>query len=150
MPTHYSGSEKTRTTLDTFIKLTRATNALEHQLYQNQVTEGLTQTQFGVLETLYHLGPLSQGMLSSKLLKSTGNITLVLDNLEKQELVQRIRSQEDRRMIMIHLTNQGRELIEVIFPKVAALISEIFGGLSTEEQKQLGQLTKKLGCSLEK
>ena len=79
MPTHYQGSPESRLALDTFIKLTRAVNAFENRLYAHDVIEGLTPSQFGVLETLYHLGPLCQGEVSSKLLKSSGNITLVVD-----------------------------------------------------------------------
>jgi MarR family transcriptional regulator, 2-MHQ and catechol-resistance regulon repressor len=149
MPTHYQGNPTTTTALDTFIKLTRATNALEHKLSTVQAGEGLTSSQFGVLETLFHLGPLCQGSLSGKLLKSTGNITLVLDNLEKQGLVRRIRMENDRRMIMIHLTDQGRQCIEEIFPRIAEAITGSFNGLSPQEQIDLGRLCKKLGSSLE-
>jgi MarR family transcriptional regulator, 2-MHQ and catechol-resistance regulon repressor len=148
MPTHFEGPENTRLALDTFIKLTRATNALEHTLFQAQKIPGLTATQFGVLETLYHLGPLCQGALSGKLLKSSGNVTLVLDNLEKQDLVKRIRQEDDRRMVMIELTSAGRKLIEEVFPMVSAEITRAFSGLSPQEQKTLAELTKKLGQSL--
>lgn len=104
MPTHYQGSPKEVQALNTFIKFTCAANAFEARLYQRGVIEDLTPSQFGILETLFHLGPLCQGEVSSKLLKSTGNITLVLDNLEKRDLVQRVRGTEDRRMVMIYLT----------------------------------------------
>lgn len=148
MPTHFEGPENTRLALDTFIKLTRATNALEHALFQSGKLPGLTATQFGVLETLYHLGPLCQGALSGKLLKSSGNVTLVLDNLEKQDLVKRIRQEDDRRMVMIELTPAGRKLIEEVFPMVAAAITLAFSGLTPQDQKTLAELTKKLGQSL--
>lgn len=148
MPTHYTGSQSTQIALDSFIKLTRAVNALEHRLYQTEVIQPLTPTQFGVLETLYHLGPLCQGELSEKLLKSSGNVTLVLDNLEKQGWIERVRQKDDRRKIMIHLTQQGSDLIIPLFPKVAGVIEQIFSALSPEEQKKLGELTKKLGKSI--
>lgn len=148
MPTHFAGSENTRLALDTFIKLTRAVNALEHRLYQVEGMTPITPTQFGVLETLLHLGPLCQGELSEKLLKSNGNITLVLDNLEKQGLIERIRLKDDRRKIMIHLTQPGKELILKLFPSIAASIEHIFSALSAQEQIMLGELTKKLGKSI--
>jgi MarR family transcriptional regulator, 2-MHQ and catechol-resistance regulon repressor len=148
MPTHYTGSTNTRIALDTFIKVTRAVNALEHRLYQSEVISPLTSTQFGVLETLYHLGPLCQGELSEKLLKSSGNVTLVLDNLEKQGWIERIRQSDDRRKIVIHLTQAGKDLISPLFPKVAAEIEKIFSALTTQEQQSLGDLTKKLGKSI--
>src|ERR1035437_9151220 len=118
MPTHYKGDPKSVLALDTFIKFTRAANAFESRLYQNATIEDLSSSQFGVLETLYHLGPLCQGKISAKLLKSTGNITLVLDNLEKRGLVKRVRETQDRRMVKIILTPEGEVLIQRIFPKM--------------------------------
>jgi MarR family 2-MHQ and catechol resistance regulon transcriptional repressor len=145
MPTHYSGKPKTVRALDTFIKFTRAASSVESRLYQQEELEGLTASQFGVLETLFHIGPLSQGELSAKMLRSTGNITLVLDNLEKRNLVTRERVKEDRRMVFIHLTPEGNELIKKVFPIMAERIEMEFGTLTIEEQKTLGSLCKILG-----
>jgi MarR family 2-MHQ and catechol resistance regulon transcriptional repressor len=74
------------------------------RLAQSGSIENLTISQFGVLETLYHLGAMCQTEIGSKLLRSGGNITLVIDNLEKQGLVRRQRDTEDRRLVNIHLT----------------------------------------------
>jgi len=149
MPTHFRGDPQIVLALDTFIKFTRASSALEAYLFRDGILEGLTPSQFGVLETLYHLGPLCQGEISHKLLKSSGNITLVLDNLEKRGLIERQRSHEDRRMVTIVLTDSGRDLIERVFPRQAALIAEAFSPLSPEEQRTLGELCKKLGLALQ-
>lgn len=145
MPTHYQGSPQEVLALDTFIKFTRAVNAMELRLFHQEFLEDLTPSQFGALETLYHLGPLCQGELSGKLLKSTGNITLVLDNLEKRGLVQRVRDTEDRRMVFVHLTPAGQEMIERIFPRMLAAIEAEFSVLNAEEQAVLGSLCKTLG-----
>jgi MarR family 2-MHQ and catechol resistance regulon transcriptional repressor len=146
MPTHFKGDPKTVLALDTYIKFTRASVAFESRLFQGQNgLEDLTPSQFGVLETLYHLGPLCQGAVSSKLLRSTGNVTLVLDNLEKRGLVRRLRDQADRRTVMIYLTDEGQALIERVFPKVASAIAEEMAALTQEEQDTLGTLCRKLG-----
>ncbi len=145
MPTHFKGDPKTVLALDTFIKFTRAASALENRLAHHNVLGDLTMTQFGVLETLYHLGPLCQGAISSKLLKSTGNITLVLDNLERHGLVRRERDAQDRRMVNLSLTPKGEELIARIFPLQAAIIAEELAVLEPAEQELLGRLCKKLG-----
>lgn len=145
MPTHYAGTTEEVLALNTFIKLTRAVQSLEARLSQGGTTEHLTQTQFGVLETLYHLGPLCQGEISSKLLKSGGNITLVVDNLEKQGLVQRERDQHDRRTVTVSLTPAGRELISRAFPQHLAAIVKEMSILTAEEQETLGDLCRKLG-----
>ena len=148
MPTHYRGDPRTVLALDTFIKFSRASDALDRRLARSEVTGDLTTSQFGVLETLYHLGPLCQGQISAKLLKSSGNVTLVLDNLEKRGLVERKREQADRRMVRIYLTPQGEELIAQIFPRQAAAITAQFDVLTDHEQTELGRLCKKLGLGL--
>ena len=145
MPTHYKGDPKAVLALDTYIKFTRAANAFESRLFQTGVLEDLSPSQFGVLETLYHLGPLCQGEISAKLLKSTGNITLVLDNLEKRALVKRVRDQQDRRMVKIFLTPEGEVLIQHIFPQMVEAITREVNILTAEEQAQLGSLCRKLG-----
>jgi MarR family transcriptional regulator, 2-MHQ and catechol-resistance regulon repressor len=148
MPTHYKGDPKSVLALDTYIKFTRAANAFESRLFQTTALEDLSPSQFGVLETLYHLGPLCQGEVSAKLLKSTGNITLVLDNLEKRGLVRRVREIEDRRMVKIFLTPAGETLIQRVFPQMVKAITNEFSMLTEEEQVQLGILCRKLGKKL--
>ncbi len=145
MPTHYAGTPEETLALDTFIKLTRATNAFESRLYQQGAIGDLTPSQFGILETLFHLGPLCQGELSEKLLKSTGNVTLVLDNLEKRDLVKRVREVVDRRMVRVHLTPTGEVLIRRVFPlMVKAIVAEL-AILTPQEQVTLGDILRKLG-----
>ncbi|MFZ6027719.1 MAG: MarR family winged helix-turn-helix transcriptional regulator [Chloroflexota bacterium] len=145
MPTHYHGTAEETLALNTFIRFTRAYESLTARLAHHDVLEGLTVSQFGVLEALYHLGPMCQGELSGKLLKSCGNITLVLDNLEKRGLVRRMRQPEDRRMVKVSLTDAGEALIARIFPaQVAAIVAEL-GVLDAGEQQAFGALCKKLG-----
>ena len=145
MPTHFEGKPEEVLALDTMIKLTRAVNSFEARVFSHGTLGDLTTSQFGVLEALYHLGPMCQGELSQKLLKSTGNMTLVIDNLEKHGLVRRERSVEDRRMISVVLTPTGHELIERIFPQHVAVIVKEMGVLTAEEQRTLGDLLRKLG-----
>ncbi|MBS0663974.1 MAG: MarR family transcriptional regulator [Verrucomicrobia bacterium] len=107
--------------------------------------KGLTIAQFGLLEALLHRGPLCQGELATKLLRSGGNVTLVVDNLERSGLVSRQRDPEDRRFITVSLTDRGRAFISELFPKVAASLAREFAVLSTAEQFTLGWLCRKLG-----
>jgi len=149
MPTHFEGPDCQVLALDTMIKLTRATNTLMARLARRSTYGELTESQFGTLETLYHLGPMSQTEICGKLLKSSGNTTLVVDNLEKHGLVQRQRDENDRRVVMVQLTEAGRELIAAVFPAHAAAVSEEMSVLTAEEQHQLGKLCRKLGKALE-
>jgi MarR family 2-MHQ and catechol resistance regulon transcriptional repressor len=145
MPTHHKGTPQEVQALDTLIKLTRATDSLLTRLARRETFGKLTPRQFGVLETLYHLGPMRQGEICTKLLTSGGNITLVVDNLERDGLVQRERSAEDRRVVNVSLTAAGRELISQVFPKHLADIIEEMSILTPEEQEELGRLCRILG-----
>jgi len=145
MSTHFTGSSAETRTLDSFIKLTRCTNSLFARLSDRNTLGSLTVSQFAVLEALYHLGSLTQGEVSQKVLKSGSNITTVIDNLERLGLVVRQRDAEDRRVIHVHLTEAGSARLETVLPgHVAALVDE-FSVLSAEEQETLAELCKKLG-----
>jgi len=145
MPTHYQGTPQETLALNTFIKLTRSVETLMARLTRCGSLEDLTVSQFGALESLYHLGPMCQTTLGSKLLRSGGNITMVVDNLEKRGLVHRQRDPEDRRMTVITLTKAGEELIGRVFPNHLEEIVHEMGVLTPEEQEQLGSLCRKLG-----
>ena len=131
--------------LNTYTKLVRAAESVTSRVHRVLATPKLTISQFGVLETLYHKGPLCQRDIGSKILKSSGNITLVIDNLEKQNLVSRVRDENDRRYFTINLTESGTDLIAKVFADVEAAIVAEMASLEEDEQVLLGQLCKKLG-----
>jgi MarR family 2-MHQ and catechol resistance regulon transcriptional repressor len=145
LPTHFEGSAETKRALNAFINLARATNSLQARLSVQLEGQGLTVGQFGVLEALLHLGPMTQCVLGEKLLRSGGNITLVIDNLEKHGLVRRERQTEDRRTIVIHLTPKGMRLIKRVFPAHAKMILKEMSQLEPKEQEDLRRLCRKLG-----
>jgi len=145
MPTHYTGSSAETRTLDTFIKLTRCTNSLLARLAERNSIGELTYSQFAVLEALYHIGPMTAGEVSQKILKSGGNLTLVIDNLERDGLVRRERDGKDRRVIHVHLTEAGKGKVEAVLPGHVAALMDEFKVLSAGEQKTLGDLCRKLG-----
>jgi MarR family 2-MHQ and catechol resistance regulon transcriptional repressor len=131
--------------LNTYTKLMRAAESVTNRVNRFMAAASLTISQFGVLEALLHKGPLCQRDIGAKILKSTGNITLVIDNLEKNGLVIRERSSSDRRFITIHLTPTGSELITRVFADVEAAIVAEMSCLSENEQEQLGNLCKTIG-----
>jgi MarR family 2-MHQ and catechol resistance regulon transcriptional repressor len=134
--------------LATWVKLARAFSVFDHRTIEQIRTFGLTQAQFGVLETLGHKGSLTLGELCRKQLVSGGNMTVVVDNLERRGLVERIRSREDRRSIGVQLTAKGLHLFERIFPQHAEHVANITSVLTEHEQVELGALLKKLGMGI--
>lgn len=145
MSTHYQGTEKEKQALDTFIKLTRAAESVNRRVNEHLHAYDLTVSQFGVLEALYHLGPMPVGQLAGKILRSSANLTLVVDNLVKRGLATRERRDDDRRTVQISLTDEGRGLIAgLMAPHVAGVVAE-FDVLSAEEQTTLAALCRKVG-----
>ena len=106
---------------------------------------GLTTPQFGVLEALYHLGPLSLGDLADKLLVTGGNVTYVMDRLEQQGLVYRERSEDDRRVIQAKLTAEGRSLVDGVFQGHAEFVEHLTRHVEPGERRTLRELLRKLG-----
>ena len=147
MPSHYPGTECERGALGAYIKLSRAASAVEGRVNRHLAEAGLTLSQFGVLESIHHLGPMNQGQLAGKILKSSGNLTTVIDNLERRGLVERRRDLHDRRSNQIHLTEAGRELIERLLPPHVRGVVEAFSILTDDERDTLAGLCRKLGLA---
>ncbi|HQF70792.1 MAG TPA: MarR family transcriptional regulator [Promineifilum sp.] len=147
MPTHYQGSEAERRALDTYIKLTRAAEAVNVHVNERLHTSGLTVSQFGVLEALYFRGPMPVGQLAEKILRSSANLTLVVDNLVRRGLVERARRADDRRCVDVSLSAEGRALIAGLMPGHVAGVVDALAALSAEEQLTLAALCRRLGLA---
>jgi len=130
--------------LDAYIKLMRAADAVTARAH-TVLPKGLTIPQFAVLEVLLHRGSLCQSEIAAKVLKSAGNLTLVVDNLERDGHVTRQRDPKDRRFVTVSLTPQGRAFIGELFPQVAAAITRELSGLTMAEQATLAELCKRAG-----
>jgi MarR family 2-MHQ and catechol resistance regulon transcriptional repressor len=147
MPTHYKGTQREKETLNAFIKMTRASESINNRLSRGLSCVNLTISQFGILEALLHIGPQNQRELGAKLLKSGGNITLVIDNLEKRGYVVRETDPNDRRAVIVSLTDEGKKFITDYFPEHLKKIVDEFETLTSEELEELGRLCKKVGLS---
>jgi MarR family 2-MHQ and catechol resistance regulon transcriptional repressor len=147
MGTHYNGTEKEMTALNTFIKLVRAAESTLSRVNASLSKSNLTESQYAILDALYHIGPLVQKDLGNKLLKSGGNITLIIDNLEKRKLVLRERREQDRRYFTIHLTKQGKSLFPKVFPGYLKSVIVEMQKLSKADQVELQRLCKVVGLT---
>ena len=147
MGTRYKGTEKEMIALNTFIKLVRAGESTLSRVSEALSKSKLTESQYAILDALYHIGPLFQRDLGNKLLKTGRNITLVIDNLEKRKLVIREMRAEDRRYFTIHLTKQGKSLFQKVFPGYLKAVIEEMQKLSKSDQLELQRLCKVIGLT---
>lgn len=145
MPTHYKGTPVEVRALNLIIKLVRCSDSINHRLEQPLQQSGLTTSQFGVLEALWHLGPLCLSDLARKLLKTGGNLTLVVRNLERDGMVRRRQANDDRRYFRIELTAKGKKLVQAVFAQHLQRVVRITGVLQPAEQEELARLCKRLG-----
>jgi len=145
MPTKYQGTPEETRALNAYIKLQRAAETTLAHTTAQLSDYGLSTSQFAVLEALYHLGTLSQRALSEKLLKSTGNISIVLKNMEKRGLIERHRDPDDNRYMQVCISASGRDLIGGMFTShVSGIVAEM-SILTAAEQDELARLCRKLG-----
>lgn len=145
MGTKYQGTKDEIRALNAFIKLVRAADSVSSRVEAHLDSIHLTVSQFGVMEALLHLGPMHQKDLGKKILKSSGNITMVVDNLEKRGLAERLRDEQDRRHYFVRLTEKGKALIKPFFARHAARVVSEMSALTRAEQEELGRLCKKVG-----
>ena len=128
-----------------YVKLLRASESVQGEAMRSLAEEDITPSQFAVLEALYYVGPMCLSVLAEKILKTSGNLTMVVGNLEKRGLVTRQQSRHDRRFVSAAITEKGKKLIARIFPQHATRITELMNRLSPREQETLAELCRKLG-----
>jgi MarR family transcriptional regulator, 2-MHQ and catechol-resistance regulon repressor len=141
-------TEKEALALATFARLSKTAGKVRRSVYAGLSDTRLTESQVNVLELLHKLGPLPQKEIAKSLSVTGGNITMVVDNLQKRDLVGRKRWQEDRRVVHVALTELGAETIESYIPLHLKNVLGAFGGLEPVEQEQLQTLCDKLIAAL--
>jgi len=125
-------------------------NIISRELRKQVEKEGLiTLPQFDVL---VQLSRRSEGMsfveLSRKLLVTSGNLTGIIDRLEREELVAREPDSADRRVVRIRLTAKGHEIVGRFVPEHVNQIENIFASVPARELRQLRDLLGKLNSAL--
>lgn len=130
--------------IEAFVRLVRAAEALDNCINRQLIAEGLTPSQFSTLRALRIEGPLAQRDIAKHLLKSGANITMVVDNLEREGLVHRDRDLVDRRLIHVSITDKGREVFDRLYPSHLQRIVETMDSLEPSECRQLAEMLNKL------
>lgn len=131
--------------LKLWVVLARAHAAVQRHAEADATRHGLTLTEFGILEVLYHRGPLLLGEVQRRILVSSGGVTYLIDRLERKGLVERRDCPEDRRARYAALTPAGEQLMREHFGEHAACIERALAALDAEEQRQATELLRRLG-----
>lgn len=145
-PSASSAADQARA-LKLWVVLARAHAAVVAHVEAHVARHGLTVAEFGVLEALYHKGPLLLGDVQRKILVSSGGVTFLVDRLAAKGLVERQVCEEDRRARYAALTKDGEKLMRRIFPEHAAMLERALGALHEDEQQEATALLRRLGLA---
>lgn len=142
-------TDRTLDSLKAFTVLMRSSQHVGENIKLRIAKFGLNSSEFGVLELLYHKGEQTIQNIGKKILLASSSLTYVIDKLEKKGLVQRIPCESDRRVIFTAITEEGRKLMDEIFPTNEQDIAELFSVLEPEELAQFIEMAKKIGYHAE-
>lgn len=133
--------------LKLFVILSKAYKVIMEQAVKDMKRHGLSETEFAMLELLYHKGKIPMQQMGEKLLITSGGITYTADKLENKGFLRRVACPTDRRVTYAEITEQGDGMIKEIFPEHQKVIESMMIGLTDEEKLEVIDLLKKLGLS---
>lgn len=126
------------------IALSRANQSIHRESELLFRQNGLTRAQFEALEALLHKGDMTVGALIESVLSTSGNMTVVIRNLERQGWVSRIKNPADSRSYLICLTPEGKTLIEEVFARHMALVEKALSPITSAEKETIRNILRKL------
>lgn len=133
-----------------WLVLWKAMRSVEGHARKSLRTLPICSSDFAVLEVLLHKGPTPVNAIGRKVLLTSGSITATVDRLEAQKLVERRSHPTDRRTRVVHLTDEGRQLITKAFAEHERHMERAASALGADEREALVALLKKLGMSAER
>lgn len=142
-------SNRTTNSLKALTVLMRSSQHVQESIKRSISNFGLNPSEFGVLELLYHKGEQPIQNIGKKILLASSSLTYVIDKLESKGLVSRKPCETDRRVIFASITEDGRKLMDEIFPLNEKDIEKIFQALEPSELEQYVELVKKVGIHAE-
>ncbi|MDP4104214.1 MAG: MarR family transcriptional regulator [Bacillota bacterium] len=110
----------------------------------------ITPPQFIALQWLFEDGDMTIGDLSAKMFLACSTTTDLIDRMEKNNLVERIKDTNDRRVVRIHLLDEGKRIIDEVIKKRQQYLQEVLTNFSSEEIQILQDHLKKLHHEMRK
>lgn len=138
-------SEEDLSGTHTWLVLWKARDAIKVAAEKSISDTGLILSEFGILEMLLHKGPLPVNVIGRIAGLTTGSITTAIDRLEERGLVERRNDPNDKRIRIVHLTSEGKALIEPAFEKHARDMDEWISVLEPAERRALQDMLRRLG-----
>lgn len=132
------------------LNLLRTSDQFQNRLGRFFREHGLTSSQYNVLRILRGEGrPMPSLEIGQRMIQVVPAITGLIDRLEKQGLVERQRSTEDRRVVFIEITPEATALLKQIDGPLLEMHEELSGHLTRTELKELTRLLEKIRSKTE-
>ena len=120
-----------------YISMSRVINTLRRENNKLILKHNLTLGQFAVMEALYSKGRLSTGEVMEKILTTSGNIPVIVKNLEKDGFITREQDKSDKRRFILDLTEKGKDLMDEIVPENLKFMDELISLWDDDEKEEL-------------
>ncbi|MDU7141318.1 MAG: MarR family transcriptional regulator [Finegoldia magna] len=127
----------TKKSMAVYISMSRVINTLRRENNKLILKHNLTLGQFAVMEALYSKGRLSTGEVMEKILSTSGNIPVIVKNLEKDGFITRKQDESDKRRFILDLTDKGKNLMDEIVPENLKFMDELISLWDDEDKKEL-------------
>ncbi|MCH4827828.1 MarR family winged helix-turn-helix transcriptional regulator [Planococcus halocryophilus] len=108
----------------------------------------ITPPQFVALQWLFEHGDMTIGDLSNKMFLAFSTTTDLVDRMEKNEMVVRIREEQDRRVVRIKLLKEGERVIEEVIQKRREYLNTVLEDFTEDESEQFAALLEKLHTNM--
>lgn len=127
----------TKKSMAVYISMSRVINTLRRENNKLILKHNLTLGQFAVMEALYSKGRLSTGEVMEKILSTSGNIPVIVKNLEKDGFITRKQDESDKRRYILDLTDKGKNLMDEIVPENLKFMDELISLWDDEDKEEL-------------
>lgn len=127
----------TKKSMAVYISMSRVINTLRRENNKLILKHDLTLGQFAVMEALYSKGRLSTGEVMEKILSTSGNIPVIVKNLEKDGFITRKQDEDDKRRFILDLTDKGKDLMDEIVPENLKFMDELISLWDDDEKEEL-------------
>lgn len=124
-------------------RVTRLSAHLSGEMNKTFASHGLNGASFDVLATLLRSGPphaLSPNQLLATMMVTSGTMTNRIDQLEKDDLVARVRNQNDKRSVLVQLTAKGQRTVDAAVTDHVETQKRLVDGVSLEDRASLNEL----------
>lgn len=127
----------TKKSMAVYISMSRVINTLRRENNKLILKHNLTLGQFAVMEALYSKGRLSTGEVMEKILSTSGNIPVIVKNLEKDGFITREQDESDKRRFILDLTDKGKDLMDEIVPENLKFMDELISLWDDDDKEEL-------------